>query len=178
MGDCGNDPDGVCSLYVLSAGGAAMKITLGHVAAGGGVIVATVIAGFVGAVSSLRFSGANYSLSYADFVSIMLTAISLLLTLLGFFIAILALFGWNSLSARVKEASNEFLTEGFSEGATLNKLLKENSASALTAYLKTGIKEGDPLYVMLKRVSEDINYEGIESFQAEASEKDNAKRDE
>ncbi|MDX2274352.1 MAG: hypothetical protein NW206_02790 [Hyphomonadaceae bacterium] len=154
-----------------------MKIKFAHLAIGAGMIVATVAAGFVGAIASLRFSGASYTLSYADFVSIMLAAISLLLTLLAFFIAILALVGWNSLSSRVKEASDEFLKDGFSDGATLHKLLKENSASALIEYLKTGIKEGDPLYQMLKRVSEEINYEGISSFQAEASEEDNAKRD-
>ena len=70
-----------------------MKVKLSHVAILGGTLRFTVIAGFVGAVSSLRFNKEDYTLSYDDFVSIMLTAISLLLTLLAFFIAILALIG-------------------------------------------------------------------------------------
>lgn len=97
--------------------------------------VACLVLGAIGGALTKNFGTSSYTLSYADFISVLLTAISLLITLLGIILAIVGLIGWNAISARVKERTEDFLDEGF--------------------------KEGNELYVMLRTRATEIMYEGV-----------------
>lgn len=96
-----------------------------------GVVGLCLIAGIVGAASARHFGVSTYTLSYADFISVLLTAISLLMTLLGFFIAILAFIGWNSISGKVGSEVSNFLAEGFKDGQPLHKMLVDQTNRAM-----------------------------------------------
>lgn len=74
-----------------------------------------------------RTSPAAVSLSYVDFVSIMLTAVSVILAALGFVIAILAFIGWNSIESKVSSSAKEFLRESIEDGGELHRLVKEEA---------------------------------------------------
>ncbi|MFN7389251.1 hypothetical protein [Brevundimonas sp.] len=89
------------------------------------------VAGLVGAVLSRSFGTSSYTISYADFISVMLTAISLIMTLLAFFIAILAYIGWNSISGKVASEVKAFLADGFREGQPLHNMLIEQKDKAM-----------------------------------------------
>jgi len=84
-----------------------------------------------GSALTRQFGTSSYTLSYADFVSILLTAISLLMTLLGFFIAILAFIGWNGISGKVASDVSKFLADGFEDGAPLHRMLVDQTNRAM-----------------------------------------------
>lgn len=106
---------------------AALKRLAGIVA----LVGLSMIAGAVGAASTRHFGTSNYTLSYADFISVMLTAISLLMALLAFFIAILAYIGWNSISGKVASDVRKFLADGFEDGQPLHKMLVDQTSRAM-----------------------------------------------
>lgn len=89
------------------------------------------VAGLVGGAFSRNFGASEYTISYADFVSVMLTAISLIMALLAFFIAILAYIGWNSISGKVASEVKAFLAEGFREGQPLHQMFLEQKDRAM-----------------------------------------------
>ncbi|WP_299507512.1 hypothetical protein [Cypionkella sp.] len=67
------------------------------------------------------------SINYADFVSIMLTGVSLILAALGFVVALIAIAGWNSIGERVSSLATTFLKDAMKEGGELHKLVKEEA---------------------------------------------------
>lgn len=67
------------------------------------------IFGLLGGISSRYFGPETEKLTYAEFVSIILSAISILLTILGIIIAIVALFGWQAISKKVESRADEAL---------------------------------------------------------------------
>ena len=75
-------------------------------------------------VSLVRASPATVNINYVDFVSIMMTSVSLILAALGFVIAILAFIGWNSIGAKVSTSAKEFLKESVKDGGELHKLVR------------------------------------------------------
>ena len=75
-------------------------------------------------VALVRASPATVNISYVDFVSIMMTAVSLILAALGFVIAILAFIGWNSIGAKVSTSAKEFLKESVKDGGELHNLVR------------------------------------------------------
>lgn len=99
---------------------------------------------FVGAILSRHFGTSAYTISYADFISVMLSAVTLLMTLLGFILALLAYVGWRELNERIKDSvltkTTEFLEEGFREGNSLHRLFEARRRRA--AY--TGVEPVDP----------------------------------
>lgn len=114
-----------------------MKINPFLIAAG--AIVLSLFSAAIGALLSRHIGESTYTISFVDFISVLLTAISLLMTLLAFFIAILALVGWNTIADRVRDATKEFL--------------------------ENGIKENGPIYTILQQTSERVTYEGVSEFQ-------------
>lgn len=96
-----------------------------------GVMVMCLIAGVVGAATTRQFGTSAYTMSYADFISVMLTAISLLMALLAFFIAILAFIGWNSISGKVASEVSRFLADGFKDGETLHRMVVDQANRAM-----------------------------------------------
>lgn len=79
----------------------------------------------------------SYTISYADFISMLLTAISLLMTLLAFFLGVLGLIGWSAISRGVNERVEKFLEEGFKEGNSLHQLINSKATSAMYAGVET-----------------------------------------
>lgn len=116
-----------------------MRLSLPLVLGIFGVVVLCLLSAVVGAALTRNFGTSNYTISYADFVSIMLTAISLLMTLLAFFIAFLGVVGWNAISKGVVTRVEAFLEHGFKEGNPLQAMLRERVEAAMFA----GIDEID-----------------------------------
>lgn len=91
-----------------------------------------------------HFGTSEYTLSYADFISVMLTAVSLLMTLLAFFIAGLAYIGWQSVNTKVASEVNSFLRRGFEDGQPLHKMLVEQKDKAMFEGVLKFDEEFDP----------------------------------
>lgn len=95
--------------------GPALKIT--------GVVVLCLVSGLVGGSLTRHFGTSSYTLSYADFVSIMLTAVSLLMTVLAIFLAVLGFLGWTTIEQKVHGKTEEFLADGFEKGGRLERMV-------------------------------------------------------
>lgn len=82
----------------------------------------------------------NYTLEYADFVSIMLTAISLLMTVLAIFLAVVGFLGWTTIEQKVHGKTEDFLAKGFEKGGRLDRVVVD----------------------MIERKTEEIMFRGIQ----------------
>lgn len=86
-------------------------------------VLLCLISGGVGGALSQNFGTSDYTISYADFIAVILTAVSVLLTLLGLILAVLAFVGWRSITGTVESRTEAFLDEGFKEGNPLHDLV-------------------------------------------------------
>ncbi|MDX2274360.1 MAG: hypothetical protein NW206_02830 [Hyphomonadaceae bacterium] len=134
-----------------------MSDKLRSVLVGVGVLAVGVLGGVVGSASTRYFGTSSYTMSYADFVSVMLTAVSLLITLLGLVLAVAAFIGWSAISERVRNRTDEYLLKGFSDGEALSKLLQDK----LLAYVTKEMEPGDPLYEAMEKAAERVAYQGV-----------------
>lgn len=100
-----------------------------------GVVVGGVILYGISTMSPLTFStghsGSIRQLDYPAFVSIMLTAVSVILAGLGFVIALLAFIGWNSIGDRVSSLATTFLRDAMKEGGQLHSLVKDEAKAII-----------------------------------------------
>lgn len=92
--------------------------------------------GLIKAVSALTplwiVDGARaVKMDYVDFVSIILTGVSLILAALGFVVAILAFIGWSSIGEHVSQLATSFLKEAIKDGGELHKLVKDEAKSII-----------------------------------------------
>ena len=77
---------------------------------------------------SRHFGTSSYTISYADFISVMLSAIAVLLTALTIFLAVLGVLGWAAIAKGVRSRTEEFLADGFQEGEVLYSLVESKIA--------------------------------------------------
>jgi uncharacterized membrane protein len=110
------------------------------------LIAMCVISGVIGGALTNNFGHSTYTLSYADFISVMLTAIAVLMTVLAIFLGILGVIGWNSVANKVESRTEDFLIDGF--------------------------KKGEPLYLMLRARVTEAMYEGVRPVSAEDEAED------
>ncbi|MGR3618690.1 MAG: hypothetical protein ACU0AX_04270 [Roseovarius sp.] len=103
-------------------------LTISSAVALGVAIGGAILYGFYAAVP-IRFastpSGSVAHIDYQTFVSIMLTAVTVVLAGLGFVVAILAFIGWNSIGERVSTVATSFLRQGLDEGGALHNMVKD-----------------------------------------------------
>ena len=101
-----------------------------------------IVAAAAGAGASLLLhlfgtsSGVGIDVSYADFLSITLTALSLMITVLGLFVAAAGVIGWSTLENKLRSHSVEYFSKQLEKDAPLRKELE--SLFADIAY--TGIE--------------------------------------
>ena len=96
-----------------------------------GVVLLCLASGVVGGALTRHFGTAEYTLSYADFVSVMLTAVSLLMTVLAIFLAVAGFVGWTTIEQKVHAKTEDFLADGFARGGRLDRMVYERVTSAI-----------------------------------------------
>lgn len=117
----------ICSSNVLSglhlmADKRAAKI-VGPALRVAGVVVLCLVSGVIGGALTRNFGTSSYTLSYADFVSVMLTAVSLLMTVLAIFLAVVGFLGWTTIEQKVHGKTEDFLAKGFEKGGRLESIV-------------------------------------------------------
>ncbi|MCB4859524.1 SLC19 family protein [Sphingobium sp. PNB] len=117
----------ICSSNVLSglhlmADKRAAKI-VGPALKVAGVVVLCLVSGVIGGALTRNFGTSSYTLSYADFVSVMLTAVSLLMTVLAIFLAVVGFLGWTTIEQKVHGKTEDFLAKGFEKGGRLDRVV-------------------------------------------------------
>ena len=90
-----------------------------------GVVVLCLVSGVIGGALTRNFGTSSYTLSYADFVSVMLTAVSLLMTVLAIFLAVVGFLGWTTIEQKVHGKTEDFLAKGFEKGGRLDRVVVE-----------------------------------------------------
>lgn len=103
------------------------------------MVVLCAVSGIVGGALSRQFGTATHTISYADFIAVMLTAVSLLIALLAIVLAVFGVIGWKSIQDQTHAKTREFLAEGF--------------------------EKGNPLYAMLRTRVDEAMFQGIESLE-------------
>jgi len=101
-------------------------------------IVAAVAA--AGTTLALHFvgisDGAESDISYAEFLSVTLTALSIMITVLGLFVAAAGVIGWSTLENKLRSHSVEYFTNQLSKEGPLRQELEE----LFTSIAYTGIE--------------------------------------
>lgn len=64
-------------------------------------------------------------ITYADFLSITLTALGVMITILGFFVAAAGVLGWTTLENKLKSHSVDYFKEQLKENAKLRREFEE-----------------------------------------------------
>jgi len=93
-----------------------------------GLVALCGLSSVAGASMSRHFGTSSYTISYADFISVMLSAIAVLLTALTIFLAVLGVLGWAAIAKGVRSRTEEFLADGFQEGEVLYSLVESKIA--------------------------------------------------
>lgn len=105
-----------------------------------GVVSLCLVSGLVGGALTRNFGTSSYTLSYADFVSVMLTAVSLLMTVLAIFLAVVGFLGWTTIEQKVHGKTEDFLAKGFAKGGRLDQVVVD----------------------MIERKTEEIMFKGVQ----------------
>lgn len=81
-------------------------------------LVLAIIAGFSGAVVTALFHMGSAvppvsgdDVTYVDFISITLTALALMITILGFFVAAAGVIGWTTIENKLRDHSVKYFKE-------------------------------------------------------------------
>lgn len=90
-----------------------------------GVAGLCLVSGVIGGSLTQHFGTSSYTLAYADFVSIMLTAVSVLMTVLAVFLAVAGFVGWTTIEQKVHGKTEDFLAKGFEKGGRLDRIVVE-----------------------------------------------------
>jgi hypothetical protein len=93
---------------------------LGLVAVAAGAVT-TVLIHYLGFPSAPPLG----DVSYTDFISIMLTALGLMMAVLAIFIAVAGVIGWATLENKLKDHSLNYFTQQFAEDGPLRRDLEE-----------------------------------------------------
>lgn len=112
----------------------------GMITKGAAVVALCVVSGVIGAATTRQFGMSSYTISYADFITIMLTAVSVLMTTLAIFLAVLGVIGWNSIQSRVQDKTKTFLDDEFQEGRSLYVMMERK----IDEYMYQGIMPAIP----------------------------------
>jgi len=110
-----------------------------------GIVGLCVVSGLFGGTLTRNFGASSYTLSYADFISIMLTAVSLLMTVLAIFLGVFGFIGWNAIEQKVHSKTEDFLERGFKRGGRLdrivNRRVRDEIARKSEEYMFDGVQE-------------------------------------
>lgn len=120
------------------------------------------LSGLIGSTFSRHMGSSSYTLSYADFVSIMLTAISLLMTVLAIFLAVAGFVGWTTIEQKVHFKTEEYLSDGFEEKGRLLEMLNSRlgqAANEKTEEIMTIIRAN------IIEETQKLMFEGVETVQ-------------
>lgn len=98
-------------------------IGFGRLLRAAGVVGLCLMSGLIGGWLTRLGNGHDYTLGYADFVSIMLTAVSLLITVLAVFLAVAGFVGWTTIEQKVHGKTEDFLAKGFEKGGRLDRIV-------------------------------------------------------
>jgi hypothetical protein len=108
----------------------------------GSVVGLCLVSGIVGGALNRNFGISSYTLAYADFVSIMLTAVSLLITVLAVFLAVAGFVGWTTIEQKVHAKTEDFLAKGFERGGRLDSMVVERVTTAIRSKTEELMFEG------------------------------------
>lgn len=126
----------------------------------GGVLAYGIVQIFV-MLSPFSISNeASHKLEYSDFISLMLTAVSIILAALGFVVALLAFVGWNSIGERVTSLSTKLFHDSLSDEGDLRSIVRDS------------LQEGGELYSLVQDEAKDIIYRAIEPINSNDDEDD------
>lgn len=94
-----------------------------------GIVIGGILLHGLSVASPIRFTatsaGSAVQIDYQTFISIMLTAVTVVLAGLGFVVAVLAFVGWNSIGDRVSSLATSFLRDAFDDGGSLHNMVKD-----------------------------------------------------
>lgn len=98
------------------------------------------------------------AMDYKDFVTILLTVVTVLLAVLGFVVAIVAILGWNGITQHVRNSVEQFLEKNSKEDPEINNFMNKAIKKAFDTYLEREINSEHNSYILLKQIVNEIVY--------------------
>jgi hypothetical protein len=90
-----------------------------------GFVGLAVLSGLVGAALASHFGTSSLSISYVDFISVVLSALGVLLMVVTLFVAILAVIGWTSIESKLRAHSIEFIGSELRDDKPLGQMVRK-----------------------------------------------------
>ncbi|WP_147372857.1 hypothetical protein [Henriciella mobilis] len=95
------------------------------------------------AFSSFELRLKPISMTYADWIAILLTAVAVIVTVLALFLGILAFVGWQTFDKRIRQRVVEYIKTGFSRDGDLREELAEAVERASYDIAANGKQQND-----------------------------------
>ena len=108
-----------------------------------GIISLCVLSASVGGAFPRVVGASSYSISYADLVSIMLTAVSVLVTVLAIFLAVAGVVGWSTIEQKVHGKTHEIMINGLEKGGKLERMIAEMVERKSAEIIYNGVEQVD-----------------------------------
>jgi hypothetical protein len=113
-----------------------------------GLLALCLFGGVVGASLATHFGTSSYSISFVDFISVMLTALGVMMTTMTLLVGALAVIGWTSIEGKLRDHSYD--------------------------YMSNDLKVGGPLQELVRRAVRDAVYEGVRPLDHDIDYSDDA----
>lgn len=84
-----------------------------------------IVSGLVGAALASKFGTSSMTVSYIDFISVVLTCLGVMLTAVTLFVGVLAVIGWTSIETRLRSHSIEFIGSELTEDKPLGQMVRK-----------------------------------------------------
>jgi uncharacterized membrane protein len=136
------------------------------------LLLTFLLGGMVSHSFTLGWSGEGGSIKYTDLVAIILTALSVIVTVLAIFLAVLGVLGWNSISRGVQDRATEFLQTGFAKDGDINKEVSSQVQTSAQTFLESQFAEGGAMREVLRAQVEAYIYQGVGGIQPEDDQTD------
>lgn len=107
-------------------------------------------------------------MSYAELAALVLAAVAVLVTILGIFIAILALWGYSQFRKSAKGAAMVYVESQLKDGGGLRSEINK----LIVGQVEASMERGGVLRTIIEEKTETLIYKGAEIRAKEGSEKD------
>lgn len=162
-------------VHVLFTGEPVMKPTAFQIACFVAVLAVVLVVSFTGGALTSKVTADG--ISYADFIAVMLTSVSVLVALLAIFLAVLAVVGWNAIVAQALARVEKFLADDFKTGTDLSNKFEKRAEEIVAEYLRENFKEGRTLAEMVRKHARHAALEGISPMDEFASDAENERKE-
>lgn len=128
------------------------------------------------AIVWVALKGQSFSmpdLAYQDFLTVIFTGVTIILSMLAVMIGVLAFIGWQGFHSNVERLTQTLIRDGFKQNGDFRKIMRKELRKELGIQIKEGFDEGGELRQVLKEEVDSIATSGIRSIYEDEEQEEN-----